>query len=82
VGSQRRRGSQLLLTGQHDRTPVTTKHEKKVYANHLFGVSLRLFSREAITLVESWDDDQTFACGNERPGGREELKCEKWGVPQ
>jgi len=24
---------QLSLTGQHDRTPVTTKHEKRLYAN-------------------------------------------------
>ena len=24
---------QLSRTGQHDRTPVTTKHEKRLYAN-------------------------------------------------
>jgi hypothetical protein len=37
--------------GQHDRTPVTTKHEKRLYTNPLFAVSLRLFSREAIAQV-------------------------------
>jgi hypothetical protein len=26
----------LTLTGQHDRSPVTTKHEKRSHANHLF----------------------------------------------
>jgi hypothetical protein len=40
---------QMTLSGQHDRTPVTTKHEKRLYANPLL---LRLFSREAISLIE------------------------------
>jgi hypothetical protein len=31
--------SRLLITGQHDRTPVTTKHEKRLYFNPLFAVS-------------------------------------------
>ncbi len=30
-------------SGQHDRTPVTTKHEKRLYANPLFAVSCRSF---------------------------------------
>jgi|SRR5579863_2357330 hypothetical protein len=29
--------------GQHDRTPVTTKHEKRLYANHLFAISYGSF---------------------------------------
>lgn len=36
--------------GEHDRTPVTTKHEKRHYANPLFRSELLLFSREAISL--------------------------------
>ena len=35
--------TKLLLTGQHDRTPVTTKHEKRLYANPLFAVSYGSF---------------------------------------
>src|SRR5271154_4484957 len=34
---------QLLLSGQHDRTPVTTKHEKRLYANPLFAMSYGSF---------------------------------------
>ena len=34
---------QLTLTGQHDRNPVTTKHEKRSHANHLFAVSYGSF---------------------------------------
>jgi hypothetical protein len=44
------RDSDLTKSGQHDRTPVTTNHEKRLCANPLFAVSLRLFSREAIAL--------------------------------
>jgi hypothetical protein len=33
----------MTLTGQHDRTPVTTKHEKRLYANPLFAVSYASF---------------------------------------
>jgi hypothetical protein len=32
-----------MKSGQHDRTPVTTKHEKKLYANSLFAVSYGSF---------------------------------------
>ena len=34
---------QVTRTGQHDRTPVTTKHEKRIYANLLFAVSYGSF---------------------------------------
>jgi hypothetical protein len=34
---------QLSRTGQHDRTPVTTKHEKRFYAKPLFAVSYGSF---------------------------------------
>jgi hypothetical protein len=43
--------AQLMKSGQHDRTPVTTKHEKRLYANPVC-TELRLFSREAISLIE------------------------------
>jgi hypothetical protein len=33
----------LLQSGQHDRTPVTTKHEKRLYANPLFAASYGSF---------------------------------------
>jgi hypothetical protein len=33
----------LLLTGQHGRNPVTTKHEKRSHANHLFAISYGSF---------------------------------------
>jgi hypothetical protein len=33
----------MALTGQHDRNPVTTKHEKRSHANHLFAVSYGSF---------------------------------------
>jgi hypothetical protein len=32
-----------MKSGQHDRTPVTTKHEKRLYANRLFAVSYGSF---------------------------------------
>jgi hypothetical protein len=35
--------AQLMKSGQHDRTPVTTKHEKSFYANPLFAVSYDSF---------------------------------------
>jgi hypothetical protein len=35
--------SQLTKPGQHDRSPVTTKHEKRLYANSLFAVSYGSF---------------------------------------
>ena len=35
--------SLLLKSGQHDRNPVTTKHEKRSHANHLFAVSYGSF---------------------------------------
>src|SRR5215469_16670706 len=31
-------GSKLSLTSQHDRNPVTTKHEKRPHAHHLFAL--------------------------------------------
>jgi len=34
---------QLTKPGQHDRNPVTTKHEKRSHANHLFAVSYGSF---------------------------------------
>jgi hypothetical protein len=34
---------QLTKPGQHDQTPVTTKHEKRLYANPLFAVSYGSF---------------------------------------
>ena len=34
-----------LQPGQHDQNPVTTKHEKRVYANFLFAVSYGSFQR-------------------------------------
>src|SRR5580693_8901068 len=37
--------SQLSKSGKHDRTPVTTKHEKRLYANPLFAVSYSSFQR-------------------------------------
>jgi hypothetical protein len=37
------RDSDLTKSGQHDRTPVTTKHEKRLYANPLFAVSYGSF---------------------------------------
>ena len=42
----------LLQSGQHDRTPVTTKHEKRLYATPPVCSELRLFSREAIALID------------------------------
>ena len=33
----------LLLRGQHDRNPVTTRHEKRLHANHLVAVSYGSF---------------------------------------
>jgi hypothetical protein len=35
--------SQVSKPGQHDRTPVTTKHEKRLYAHPLFAVSYDSF---------------------------------------
>jgi hypothetical protein len=51
VGEERRRmtsdggrdAAQLTKPGQHDRTPVTTKHEKRLYANPLFAVNYGSF---------------------------------------
>jgi hypothetical protein len=34
---------QLMLTGQHEQTPVTTKHEKNLYISLLFAVSYGSF---------------------------------------
>ena len=42
----------MSLTGQHDRNPVTTKHEKRLYANSLFAVSYGSFQGRPIALIE------------------------------
>jgi hypothetical protein len=46
----------LTKSGQHDRNPVTTKHEKRFHANHLFAVSYGSLSREALALKTSLAD--------------------------
>jgi hypothetical protein len=51
-GKARNEG-QLLLPGQHDRTPVTTKHEKRLYANLLFAVSYGSSQGRPLHSVES-----------------------------
>jgi hypothetical protein len=48
----------LFLTGQHDRTPVTTKHEKEALRQPLFAVSYGSFQGS------QW---QTF-CGEQGEG--------------
>jgi hypothetical protein len=42
----------------HDRAPATSKHEKKLYPNLLFNSKLRLFSREAISLIEGGESNR------------------------
>jgi hypothetical protein len=45
---------QRTLKGQHHRTPVTTKHEKRLYANPLFAVSYGSFQGRPLRSLENY----------------------------
>ena len=49
----------LTKSGQHDRTPVTTKHEKRLYANRLFAVTA-LFKGGHFTQIPSGKADERY----------------------
>jgi hypothetical protein len=54
----------LSKSGQHDRTPVTTKHEKSLYANPLFAVSYSSFQgRPSYSKPPSGDVYRTLGAG-------------------
>jgi hypothetical protein len=46
----------MLKSGQHERTPVTTKHEKSRFSRHPVFNHFWLFSREAISRFDLVDE--------------------------
>jgi len=61
VGRGGSEAGQLSKSGQHDRTPVTTKHEKRLCANPLFAVSYGSFQGRPFRSLRGFERNRDFA---------------------